>query len=64
MIYKFKTEGRSLRDFNGYQNLIELFENSRDSNVNPKNPKEVLKNQMNFKSGLSKPRKGKNKSEY
>ena len=49
MIYKYKTEGISPKDFNNYQNLIDLFINLRDSNINPK---EVLKNQINFKSDL------------
>ena len=51
LIYEFKTKGRSPKDFRDYQNLIELFKNLRDGNVNPK---EVLKNQMKFKSDLCK----------
>ena len=46
MIYKYKTEGRSPKDFRNYQNPIELFKNLRDGNINPK---EVLKDQINFK---------------
>ena len=46
MIYKYKTEGRSPKDFRNYQNTIELFKNLRDGNINPK---EVLKDQINFK---------------
>ena len=47
MIYKNKTEGRSPKDFSVYQNLIDLFENLSDSNINSK---EVLKIQINIKS--------------
>ena len=46
LIYKYKTEGRNLKDFSGYQNPIDLFINSKDGNINPK---EVLKDQINFK---------------
>ena len=49
MTYKYKTEGKSPKDFKNYQNLIELFKSLRDGNVNPR---EVLKNQTNFKSDL------------
>ena len=49
MIYKYKTEGRSLKDFSDYQNPIDLFIDLRDGNVNPR---EVLKNQIDFKSDL------------
>ena len=35
--------------FRDHQNSIELFQNLRDGNVNPK---EVLKNQMRFNSDL------------
>ena len=35
-IYKYKTEGRSPKDFNNYQNPIDLFINLRDGNVNPR----------------------------
>ena len=59
MIYKYKTEGRSLEDFSNYQNAIDLFINLRDGNVNPR---EVLKNQINFKSDLGKVKKGNPKS--
>ena len=48
-IYKYKTEGISPKDFRIYQNLIELFKNLRDDNIIPK---EVLKNQVNFKLDL------------
>ena len=50
-IYKDKTERISLKDFSNYQNLIVL----RDGNINPK---EVLKNQINFKSDLGEIKKG------
>ena len=49
MICKYKTEGMSPKDFINYQNLIDLFKNLRDGNINPK---EALKNQTNFKSDL------------
>lgn len=55
LIYKYKTGGRSQKDFESYQNLRELFKNLRDSNVNPR---EFLKDKINFKSDLGKIRKG------
>ena len=55
MTYKYKTEGKSPKDFRNYQNLIELFKSLRDGNVNPR---EVLKNQTNFKLDRGKTRKG------
>ena len=54
MIFKCKTERRSPKDFNVYQNLRDLFKNLRDGNISPK---EVLKNQINFKSDLGKIKK-------
>ena len=36
MIHNFKTEGFSQEDFRGYQNLLKLFENLRNSDANPK----------------------------
>ena len=51
MIYQYKTGGRSPKDFSNYQNPIDLFINLRDGNVNPR---EVLKDQEDFKSGLGK----------
>ena len=54
MIYKYKTGGRSRKDFESYQNLRELFKNVRDSNVNSR---EFLKDKINFKSDLGKIRK-------
>ena len=59
MIYNYKTEGRIPKHFKNNQNLIELFKYLRDDNVNPK---EVLKNQINFKSDLGKKKKKKNKN--
>ena len=50
MMYMGKTEGRSPKDIINYGKLKNLFTNSRDSNINPK---EVLKYQINFKSYLS-----------
>ena len=46
LINKYKTEGRSLKDLRNYQNPRNLFKDLRDGNVNPK---EVLRNQINFK---------------
>ena len=54
MIYKYKTEGKSPKDFSNYQNLIDLFVNLRDGNVKPR---EVLKNQIDFKWDLGKIKK-------
>ena len=51
MIYKYKTEGKSSKDLRNYQNPIELF---KDGIVNPK---EVSKDQINFKSELGKIKK-------
>ena len=44
LIYNNKTEGNSLKDFRDYWELLELFENVRNDDVNPR---EVLKNQIN-----------------
>ena len=55
LIYEFQTEERSLKDFKDYKNPIELLKNLRDGNVNPK---EILKNQMRFKSDLDEIKKG------
>ena len=46
LIYKYKTEGRSLKDFGNHQDRIDLFINLTNGNVNPR---EVLKNQIDFK---------------
>ena len=58
-IYKYKTEGRSSKKFRNYQNPIELFKNLRGDNINPK---EVLKDQINFKSNLGEIKKENPKS--
>ena len=55
LIYKYKTKGISPKDFSNYQNPIELFKDLRDGNINPK---EVLKDQSNFKSDLGEIKKG------
>ena len=49
MTYNYKIEGKCPKDFNDYQNPIDLFIHLRDGNVKPR---EVLKNQVDFKSGL------------
>ena len=59
LIYKQKTEGRSSKYFNVYQNPIDLFKKLRDGSISPK---EVLKSQINFKSNLGKIKKGNGKS--
>ena len=51
LIYKYKTQGRSPKEFIDYQNMIDLFIGFRDVNVNLQ---EVLKNQHEFKSDLGK----------
>ena len=56
MIYTYKTEGRSPKYFSNYQNLIDLFIDLRYGNLNPK---EVLKNQINFKADLDEKKKKK-----
>ena len=59
MIDNYKTEWRSPKDFSNYQILIDLFINLRDANVNPR---EVLKNQIDFKSDLGEIKKENPKS--
>ena len=59
MICKYKIEGRSPKDFINYQNPIELFKDLTDGNINPK---EVSKDQINFKSDLGEIKKGNPKS--
>ena len=54
MIYNCKTEGRSPKDVRNYQNSIKLFKDLRDGILSPR---EVLKNQNNFKSDLGEIRK-------
>ena len=51
MIHKYKLEGISPNNFSNYQNQIDLFIDLRNiiSNINPK---EVLKDQINFSSDL------------
>ena len=61
LICEYKPERRSSKHFRHYQNLIELFRSLRNGDVNPK---EILKNQMNFKSYLGETETGGNKSEY
>ena len=58
LIYKNKIEGTSPKVFSNYQNLIDLFRNLGDGNVNPR---ETLKNQADFKSDLCEIRKRKSK---
>ena len=36
LIYIYKTEGKILKNFSNYQNLLDLFRNLRDGNINPK----------------------------
>ena len=55
LIYNYKTEGKISTDFSGYQNPIDIFINLSDGNVNPR---EVLKNQIDFKSDIDKIKKG------
>ena len=59
MIYKYKTEGISPKDFRNYQNPIELFKDLKDDNINLK---EVFKDQINFKPDLREIKKGNKKS--
>ena len=58
MIYKYKTEGKRPKDFRNYQNLINLCKDLRDGKINPK---EILKDQTNFKSDLGGIKKSKPK---
>ena len=58
LIYKYKTKERSPKDFSNYQNPIDLFINLGDGGTHPK---EVLKNQINFKSNLDEIKKKKSK---
>ena len=60
-MYKYKTKGMSPKDFSNYQNLIDLFKNSRDGNVNPK---QIFKNEINFKSDLGDSKKWKSKFKF
>ena len=55
LIYKFKNERNSSKDIRDYQKLLQLFENLRDGD---ERPKEVLKNQIEFKLDLTETKKG------
>ena len=57
MIYKYKTEEANLKDFSNYQNPIDLFIDLVDGN---KNPREVLKDQINVKADLGEIKKSQN----
>ena len=46
LIYKYKSERISTKYFRNYEDPIKLFKDLRDGNINPK---EVLKDQINFK---------------
>ena len=59
LIYKYKTDGISPKDFKDYQNPTVLIKYFRDGNINPK---EVLKAQINSKSDLDEIKKGNPKS--
>ena len=59
LIYKYKIEEMTPKGFRNSQNPIELFKDLRDGNINPK---EVLKDQINFKSDLCGIKKGDKKS--
>ena len=54
LIYKYKNEEKSPKDFRNYQNPIDLFKDLNNGNINPK---EVLKDQVNFKSDLGETKK-------
>ena len=49
MVYEYKAEGRSPKNFINYQNPVQLFIILRDDNANPR---DILKNQIEFKSDL------------
>ena len=51
MICKYKTEEISRKDFRNYQNPTELFKDLRGGGINQK---DVLKDEINFKSDLGK----------
>ena len=53
-----KLKEKILKVFSNYQNPIELLKDLRDGNINPK---EVLKDQINYKSDLGGIRKKKSK---
>ena len=58
LIYEYRTEEISPNIFRIYQDPIKLFKDLRDGNINLK---EVLKDQINFKSDLDKNKKRKSK---
>ena len=58
LIYEYKTEETSPKIFRIYQDPIKLFKDLRDGNINLK---EVLKDQINFKSDLDENKKRKSK---
>ena len=60
LIYKYKAEEISPTDFSNYQNPIDFFINLRDGNINPK---QVLKDQINFKSDIGKKKEKKNQNQ-
>ena len=49
LIYKYKSERISPKDFRNYEDPIKLFKDLRDGNINPK---EVLKDKIIFKSDI------------
>ena len=55
LIYKYKTESATPKDFSNYQNMVDLFINLRDVHINLM---EVVKNQNNFKWDLGEIKKG------
>ena len=55
LIYKYKTESVTPKDFSNYQNMVDLFINLRDVHINLM---EVVKNQNNFKWDLGEIKKG------
>ena len=64
LVYKHKTEGISPKDFINYQNLIELFKSLREGNISIKRKevyKDVLKDQIDFKSDLGEIKKRKSR---
>ena len=50
LIYKYKTEGITPKNFRNYQDPIKSFKDLRDGNINPK---EVLKYQIKVKSDIA-----------
>ena len=57
LIFDFKTEGKIPKDFRNYQMPLKLFKSLRDGDVEPK---EILRNQVKFKSDLSEIKIGSN----